>query len=276
MIITIDGQAADLHIENEKILGEVLSTIASWLGSQGYGISGFSVDGKSVEGSTFEKACAQSLSELASLDIQTVAPSLQRREAYTEAERFLSLRAKREDGRIEQLDASWQESPAASFIADFDNSLKAALDTVLSGERTEETTLHLIKTRLREVEDPKPELSKVLDELEALSSRMEEVPIELQTGKDAQAAATLRDFSDSTEKLVRLVPLLQEQSIDLEKSYIEDMSFQSFMADLVSALKELLSAYTAGDSILVGDLSEYELAPRLRSLAAALRTAQIS
>jgi hypothetical protein len=44
------------------------------------------------------------------------------------------------------------------------------------------------------------------------------------------------------------------------------------MEEFGAALKELLAAYEVRDAVLVGDLAEYELAPRLRGLYAAINT----
>ena len=53
---------------------------------------------------------------------------------------------------------------------------------------------------------------------------------------------------------------------------MEEIPVSVYMGEFNSALKELLQAYEQNDSVLIGDLAEYELAPRLRSLYAALNT----
>ena len=43
-----------------------------------------------------------------------------------------------------------------------------------------------------------------------------------------------------------------------------------YIMEFSAALRELLAAYEQHDTVLVGDLAEYEMAPRLRGLHAAL------
>jgi hypothetical protein len=45
---------------------------------------------------------------------------------------------------------------------------------------------------------------------------------------------------------------------------------REFFAELNRVLGELLSAFRARDTVLIGDLLEYEVAPRLRQLQAVL------
>jgi len=45
---------------------------------------------------------------------------------------------------------------------------------------------------------------------------------------------------------------------------------REFFTDLNRVLGELLSAFQAHDTVLIGDLLEYEIAPRLRQLQAVL------
>ena len=49
-----------------------------------------------------------------------------------------------------------------------------------------------------------------------------------------------------------------------------------YLTEFGAALKELLAAYEQRDAVLVGDLAEYELAPRLRDLYAAMRAPEVS
>ena len=44
------------------------------------------------------------------------------------------------------------------------------------------------------------------------------------------------------------------------------MSFEEYYNELNSVLKELIDAFHINDSVLIGDLLEYEIAPRLEGL----------
>jgi hypothetical protein len=99
---------------------------------------------------------------------------------------------------------------------------------------------------------------------------LEDFPLDTQTGKDKRAHETIELFSSTLEKLLRLIPLLRLRGVDLELLTLGDSQFKAFMEELDLALRELLAAYEAKDTVLVGDLTEYELAPRLRTLYTAL------
>jgi hypothetical protein len=69
---------------------------------------------------------------------------------------------------------------------------------------------------------------------------------------------TIVRFSELSQTLVRLVA-----SIFPDNS---NEKLQAFYQDLNSVLSELLEAFAAKDSVLIGDLMEYEIAPRLEQL----------
>ena len=54
--------------------------------------------------------------------------------------------------------------------------------------------------------------------------------------------------------------------MDTSKAKILDLPFDEFYKDFNSILLELTNAFGAGDSVLIGDLLEYEIAPRLDGL----------
>jgi hypothetical protein len=63
---------------------------------------------------------------------------------------------------------------------------------------------------------------------------------------------------------------MQSEGFDPAAQKIGDQSFEDFFEDFNTALRELTAGYESGDAILVGDLAEYELAPRLRTLETAI------
>jgi hypothetical protein len=56
---------------------------------------------------------------------------------------------------------------------------------------------------------------------------------------------------------------------------VDGLPVRQFTDEFGAALKELCSAYDTQDSVLVGDLAEYELAPRLTKLYIALKDAAL-
>jgi hypothetical protein len=111
-----------------------------------------------------------------------------------------------------------------------------------------------------------------------ITERLENLPLDLQTGKDKQAAETVQFFTGITEKLFRIYsiidtsvfPAAQITVVCASKNNEKPMNI--FLEEFNSTLQEMLAAYEQKDSVLLGDLAEYEMAPRLRSFYTALRT----
>jgi len=104
---------------------------------------------------------------------------------------------------------------------------------------------------------------------------LEDIPLDIQTGKDNKAVTTIQRFSYVTDKLFRLVRLLTLQDDTLHKQIVDMLPLDDFIDEYKKTLKELVEAYEVQDAILVGDLSEYELAPRLLKLYTALTEGRI-
>ena len=267
MKLTINGEASEIILENERSLGDVLSGLEEWLEQGGHRISEVMVDGDDIPADRLEAAFAKDIASIAELDIRTSNWIELAKKALAETMSFLKQykEAPAQD-RSEAIDA-WTRSAAASFLAnrfaDVHNELVQAFQW---GSAHLEPIEACVADRLRELEGPQAELFRIEPELRAIAEKLENLPLDLQTGKDQQAAETIRSFSDMVEKILRLIPILQQHGLNFEEKEVEGMPFKSFMEDLMTALKELLSAYGTKDAVLVGDLAEYELAPRLRSL----------
>ena len=61
------------------------------------------------------------------------------------------------------------------------------------------------------------------------------------------------------------------QGLPIENFTVDGMPVRDFIEDFGAALRELTSAYENRDAVLVGDLAEYELAPRLLKFFSGLK-----
>lgn len=101
-------------------------------------------------------------------------------------------------------------------------------------------------------------------------SLLQEVPVLLQTGKDLQVLEYIHRFSSDLQNLYQLLPLLSIAGIRSETAGSGSTDLEAYPSELAPILGQLLAALEAKDTVLVGDLSEYELAPRIEKLGAAL------
>jgi hypothetical protein len=104
-----------------------------------------------------------------------------------------------------------------------------------------------------------------------IAGRLEDLPLDIQTGKDGRAAETIQLFTRLGEKLFRLLFALKSSGLSIEGFLVDGGPVKNFMDDFSAALRELTAAYENSDAVLVGDLAEYELAPRLIKLFKALK-----
>ncbi|HEY9595857.1 MAG TPA: hypothetical protein VHE79_15365, partial [Spirochaetia bacterium] len=91
--------------------------------------------------------------------------------------------------------------------------------------------------------------------LAACIKRLPEVSLLLQTGRDKEAMAIVVEFTDTFQSLTDILPFLGP---DEERARV--------FAELTPPLRDLIAAFTNRDSVLIGDLLEYEVAPRLEHL----------
>jgi hypothetical protein len=271
MRIFLDGETADITLENEKTLGEVLAGLEDWLLGMGRHLSGVVIDGKRVAAGAIPGICGKNVEDTDSLNLIT--------SSWTElaAEALCSLRGDAEEyaaadfaGKAD-FAKQWKESPQGLYLEErFPDLRAAALQTFGGGSPGPGELAALAEERLRELGDPLGEIRALGGVTEEITRRLEDLPLDIQTGKDGRAAETMRLFTGVTEKIFRLLALLQAEGYAGPELTVDGAPAKDFIARFNAAIGDLLAAYESKDIVLVGDMAEYELAPRLRSLYAAL------
>jgi hypothetical protein len=271
MDIFINEQPAGITLESEKTLGEVLAGIEAWLGGSENRISGLRVDGSVITGEFLAEAFEKDLNSIERLDITISAlPQLALEALYTSQEALRAYENSAFEARY-RIQDGWEASAAARFLSEQIPDMYALLQQAFSGEALLAEMHTRLDERIRELVDPRTEFHEAGALISGIAVRLEELPLDIQTGKDRRAAETVRLFSHTAEKLFRLLKLLQAQGLALETLSIDTLPFYEFIGAFSAALKELLAAYGAQDVVLVGDVAEYELAPRLVKLYTAIK-----
>ncbi|MHB9292637.1 hypothetical protein Holit_01738 [Hollandina sp. SP2] len=266
MDIFINEQPAGITLESEKTLGEVLAGIEAWLGGSENRISGLRINGSIITGEFLDETFEKDLKDIERLDITiSTLPQLALEALYTSQE---ALRAYENSSFEAQygIREGWEASAAARFLSEQIPDMYTLLQKAFSGEAPLAEMNTLLDERMRELVDPRTEFHQASALISGIAVRLEELPLDIQTGKDRRAAETVRLFSHIAEKLFRLLKLLQAQGLALETLSIDTLPFCEFIGAFSAVLKELLAAYGAQDVVLVGDVAEYELAPRLLKL----------
>ncbi|MDR2900905.1 MAG: hypothetical protein LBV20_05255 [Treponema sp.] len=271
MDFTINGQTANITLENEETLGEFLSGVEHWLHDSEYSLSGIIIDGEEIAPSDISEVFSKKLNTINTIDIKTSSKLELYLEALIITDQYLEMYEKSSFEDKKSIQTNWEDGAAASFIKNREAALFNMLHDVFSGLGLNlADAKSIIMERIRELENPAKELANMHSFIEDCAKRLEDLPLDLQTGKDFRAAETIQFFSGINEKLFRIVAIMEQQGIKFESINVENQTFKAFIEEFSTALQELLSAYESKDSVLVGDLAEYELAPRLRSFYAAV------
>ena len=106
---------------------------------------------------------------------------------------------------------------------------------------------------------------------EALSGDLEQIPLLLQSGKDAKAAAVLTGFADLFDVLCRTISLCALFPQRFAAFTIDGKNPADFLKDFSPVLSDFEKSLADADTVLTGDLAEYEIAPRLHSFISAVQ-----
>jgi hypothetical protein len=270
MNIAINGKTTDITLEEEKTLGEVLAGLDAWLRDSGHRLSGLEVDGEKVDSLSLEDFFNREVAGIGTLNLSTSSWAALAVEAledlYGKAEEFQDCPF----GERAALKQDWERSPGGCFLLEYMRDLYALADESFSGQGLGPRELQkIIRERLRELEDPRREIAASGPLVEAVAGRLGDLPLDIQTGKDGRAAETVQLFSSAAGKLLRLLGLLKLEGYSPETLTVDGVPIFEYVGEFESTLKELAAAYEAKDAVLVGDLAEYELAPRLLKLYSA-------
>jgi hypothetical protein len=281
--IFINQDEIDFTFENEKNLGDIYESIEKWLAPQGFSISEMTLNDKelflnkkdewsglSFNGSETIYFTALTLLELKTQNIETIL-------TYSKM-----LQAALKEGNLTVLNEllleyQYIESSYELLLDDKSHTIKNHMKKILEvngfipeGERTEQNVIAVLESfimldaviqgRLEELTDPFKAAKDTYDSIQALLPAMEEVSLMLQTGKDKEAMEIIIHFSELFQKLLRIYT-----NIPHDKIAGHEESLKSFIKEMSGILKELAEAFSSEDSVLMGDLMEYEIMPRMEN-----------
>jgi len=290
MIITLNSDPFDVTIENEKTLEELYTGISNWLIKSDLEITELVKDGEDLELTSSSEWKNILLENIGKLDIIAISGSDRYITDLQTLYQYISLLQNAVTGSNNALisdllsELTYVSSTMDSFLSKKDLpqygtiKLQECINNFQKENREELESRNkliellrnislILQMRIKEVTSPFSELQKTAELLEKLIPSISDVSVMLQTGDDQQAINSILTFIDLSEKLIRLFPFLKEFGYtDIRKKSIDSESFDDFYTDFNSILVELIDAFNINDSILIGDLMEYEIAPRVNKL----------
>lgn len=190
----INGNKTDVTLENEKTVGDVLTSFAQTCEDNKAAVIGIVVDGEVVTADNFDQASEKDLN--------------------------------------------------ASTKFEFNVVTEAAIS---------ESFIHL---------------SMLFEEL---ANEMENIPVNFQSGKAKEANLSIKKLADNIENFCHVATLAHLFPETFKEFHIRGMEFNEFFNEFSPVLSDFESALENDDTVLIGDLAEYEICPRLRDIAQSLK-----
>ena len=189
MKIFINGQEADITLDSEKNLGDVLTSFESECAKNKATTVNIVVDGEEVSADAFDTFTQKPVEAISTLELTTI----------TEDDVLLSFKD--------------------------------------------------IATRFGElIED------------------MKLISLQFQNGQDKKALVTVTQLAHTVDyfcKATALSTLFPEKFADIN---IDGVAIQDFFGDFMAILTDFEEAFKNSDSVMLGDLAEYEITPRIESI----------
>ncbi|MFW6313641.1 MAG: hypothetical protein ACOC2N_07135 [Spirochaetota bacterium] len=285
MEILVNREPLDFSLETESSVGEVVDGLADWLKSGKFAITSLDVDKTNYAIHDRETWAGIEIDTVRELSIEALPLEEVDHATIVALDQYCSLLAEclesRDPGPLAEIteELPYVRGRLAQFfpsVREDDGSVAIFADKALAAgqlpqpEAAEaviaeiETIRALLASREREYREPGRELSLSLGQLSATADALIEVPVQLQTDRRAAAMQTIVRFTELLTRVVRLIPLAEacdeRDGIDLEGA-------RRFAEETSPHLVELKEAFEIQDTVLIGDLLEYEIAPKLQLLA---------
>ena len=120
--------------------------------------------------------------------------------------------------------------------------------------------------------DIKASFEKLSELFNELAAQMEGVPVALQSGKNAEVSESIKRLADSIEQFCHVATLASLFPDTFSTSSLNGISLKDFFAEFSPILKDFEDALQNNDTVMLGDLSEYEICPRLKEISKALQS----
>ena len=297
MRLTINDEDISYSLENEKTLGEIVHGIRAWLAAAGFIITGLRADDRDLLQSPDGSWGVVGVDTVRSLGVTATHTGDMKIAHWRMVDRWLAM-LEEEVGRsttgtlpgkgsadpleelLEGLPQTLEGLAANPFLppgsdagkrfeAAFTGQAATAVRSWSPETRTEAVGViqrlrSLVQARIDDAAHPRESLSRCAGLLRGSMAELREVSVLLQTGRDKPAMDIVIRFTDIVQSLMDILPFLAP---DPERARL--------LSELTPVLQELVAAFGSRDSVLIGDLLEYEVAPRVEKITPLLERAGI-
>ncbi len=290
MKIRINDTILDATLENEKFLGEVIEGIKKWLTEARLNIKEVIQDGETLSLDQTDVWWNRNINEIKNIDIIALTNIEKYIEDLQVVYQYSTMLEKAlhsgnmalavdlvTDHKIigDTLDYFFSKrNSTPSYSKEFRELIEYS-HIEKDGEPADTKDLEdfltkisfLLKKRIGEISNPVSELKTTALSLSRLIPDIANVSILFQAGKDKQAIDSVIIFIELSEKIIRLYSILKEtHTVDIDTLMVEAIHFNTFFGEFNEILKELANAFELSDTVLIGDILEYEVVPRIDTL----------
>lgn len=174
---------------------------------------------------------------------------------------------------LKSFEVTCEENNAAVIGISIDGKTITAdiFDEESKKELSENTKFEFSIINVETIKDSFASLANLFNEL---STKMEEVPVLLQKNETKLASESITKLADSINHFCHLAALASLFPETFTNTTIDGMNFYDFFKDFSPILADFEQALQNNDTVMIGDLAEYEICPRLQKISESLKNLQ--
>lgn len=268
----INGAATEAATAGRNF-GDILGELDERLEAAGSVMMAIELDGRNVDPDELPTLALKGAEEAGRVDIRAESSASMRAGAMRTLLEFLSALSEAQGEDIAELRDAFERYRSAFgglFSVEEESFLAALSDDLANGAQALAASIPKLRSffgeRLAEIEDPVGGMRSAAKLFDSLKDDLKEVPVRMQTGKDADAIRTMMVAVEVINKAVRLLPGFSLAVPGSSSMRIGEQSWGEFFSSFNDMLRELAGAFENKDGVLIGDLAEYEILPRLEAL----------
>lgn len=160
------------------------------------------------------------------------------------------------------------EATTVKIVLDGKEIASSDFDAILNKELTDSTTIDFgVVSKVELISS----LHVLSDNFSTLSEKLQNIPVLLQGGKDKAASEIIEELATSCNNFCHIGTMTMLFPDIYGKLLIEGSKLEDFFKEFLPILSDFETALKDKDTVTLGDLSEYEIVPRLQNIVDAIK-----
>lgn len=278
MQILINQQELDFTLEDENYFADIYRSVTDWLIQSGMNIISVKLNDKNEIFTKMDTLMSVPVKKISKIEIEADKETDDHFALIEYFQIFIEALSTENEAVMKDLSLEYKyiEEVILSYIGENEDNKRIVdkMTKLINNEdRTEEIGKLLtycsivLLNSYKEQMFPKSELFATILLIESQLEDYSNISVMLQTGKSSDAYRLILQFIEYAQKMIRIINRLKVLHDDLIlEGIIEEKSYENFFQDFTEVLSELVEAFENEDIIQIGDLMEYEIVPKLKTL----------